>query len=331
MRTLLLVMCGVAAWAQGVVGPPFFVVNLRPYLKLTEAQEREIAENYVRYQTSQTGTRGRIARLNREIWDETQRRTPDVGNLGVRYQEIESLCRQQEAPRKEAYERQMRVLNEEQKRLLVPLGENEQLLRLATMAERTFLLARRNLIPLAGLADFLIAPALPGIQDVPAELAVYLGLTGVQLERLRAALREQEQFVTAREGRMAEVRRELEGEFAADAPSAMELGLRYWELEAQRRQMAEREEETRREVSGILTAVQRGRLGALEQARELAGAAGAAAALQLLPVAGPNRPASVPVENTPFFGAATASDLYRSCRGDAGNGLRSGDFSFSEP
>ncbi len=331
MRTLLLVICGVGAWAQGVVGPPFFVADLRPYLKLTEAQEREIAENYARYQASQTGTRGRIARLNREIWEETQRRTPDVGNLGVRYQEIESLCRQQETPRKETYERQMRVLNEEQKRLLAPLGENEQLLRLATMAERTFLLARRNLIPLTGLGGFLIAPALPGIQDVPAELAVYLGMTGVQLEQLRAALREQEQFVAAREGRMAEVRRELEGEFAADAPSAMELGLRYWELEAQRRQMAEREEETRRVVSGILTAVQRGRLGALEQARELAGAAGAAAALQLLPVSGPNRPASVPVENTPLFGAATASELYRSCRGDAGNGLRSGDFSFSVP
>ena len=94
---------------------------------------------------------------------------------------------------------------------------------------------------------------------------------------------------------------ELELEFGAESPAAVELGLRYVELVAQERQMKERESEVERALAGILTAEQKRRLGEWAPILQSGQVVYAARGLNLLPAVGPKTPASEGLGGLPFY------------------------------
>lgn len=248
----------VAALAQVVI-PARSDRELRDVPRLTDAQYGTIFQNTSQHRFAQTSTLTRVNTLNREIETETRREQPDTGALGASYQEIESQCRRYAESLRDLNQVQLRVLNEEQRTALRNLTEHGRRSRLAPLAEAVFLIPRREGIVASRWFDLTL------VSDVPPDLAVYLGLSSAQLEAIRGALRGYRDFVASRRARVAEVNQEIEAEMARPAPSSSELGTRYWEIEAHRRQIEEREASLLRTTPELLNAEQRARLSSLVQ------------------------------------------------------------------
>jgi hypothetical protein len=96
--------------------------------------------------------------------------------------------------------------------------------------------------------------------DVSSDLVAYLQLSVTQLEQLRTNLRAYQEFLTARIARLNQINQEIQSELAQENPQPIALGERYWEIEAQRRQIAAREAEVRQNNLAVLTAEQNRRL-----------------------------------------------------------------------
>lgn len=232
---------------------------LRDFLQLTDAQYGTIIRNTSQHRAAQTGTLTRVTLLNREIENETRREQPDIGALGASYQEIESQCRRYAESMRDLNQLQLRALNDEQRAALRGLSEQARLPPLVFPAEALFLIPKRDATAEFRWTDISL------VNDVPADLAVYLSLTHSQLEAIRSAVRGHRDFVASRRARVGEVNQEVEAEMARPAPSGIELGMRYWEIEAHRRQIVEREASLRRTTPELLNAEQRTRLLLLVQ------------------------------------------------------------------
>lgn len=257
-KMLAALLLPVAVLAQDVV-PARLDLELRNYLRLTDTQFGTIFRNTAQHRAAQTGALTRVATLNREIENETRREQPDPGALGASYQEIESQCRRYAESLRELNQQQLRVLKDEQRAALRGLAEQARLSPLVPLAGAVFLIPKRDGTNEFRWTDIVL------INDVPAELAVYLGLSPAQLESLRGAVRGHRDFVAARRARVGEVNQEIEAEISRPAPSGIELGMRYWEIEAHRRQITEREVSFRRNLPELLNAEQRARLSLLVQ------------------------------------------------------------------
>lgn len=284
-----------AACSAQVVIPSTRYAVISGYLGLSSDQLNRLLSNVFR--TLLDRPISRIADLNEEIAAETRQPQPDAAAIGIRYEQIETLCREEASTRRGIVPEQMRILTEAQRALIPELEGVPRLLPLVSSAESVYLIPRRN------NRWFLLPPSMP-VNDIPADLAVYLALTGAQLEEFRQALRSHLSFVASRQARVEEVHREIEQEFARPAPSSAELGARYFELEAQRRQIEERETGLRQEVRAMLDAAQRTRLGALERSNELLGIASAAEELAL-----------IAARHTPASASPQAGSIRRVCTG----------------
>ncbi len=96
MRNLLLVLIVAASvWAQGpIVLRPFpFLVQIREYLVLTEAQFDRIQQQNSDYFRWSLGQSQRMSEVQREISVETARQPLDPVALGLRYAEVETIRR----------------------------------------------------------------------------------------------------------------------------------------------------------------------------------------------------------------------------------------------
>jgi hypothetical protein len=243
--------------------------------------------------------------------------TPDKGTLGTRYREIELLCREAEAPRRGLYERQMALLSEGQRERLQAIEGSHRLAILAWEAEAFHLLA-----PVEGMGrNVLFSRGIGAVGD-------HLGLSEAQRKQIDEKTTAHREFQREREARMMAVREEIEAEFGRTPPGAAELGERYWELEAHRRQIAAREAELRREMDALLTAAQRGQVAELARAREAFALQGLAAQWGLRNVGDVPMPASrppmsflsVPILRDPFpggfigsFGTIAGDSVARNC------------------
>lgn len=270
-----------AACSAQVVIPSTRYPAITGYLQLSTDQLSRLVTNVFR--TLLDRPVSRVEELNEEITTETRQPQPDAAAIGIRYAQIETLCREDASTRRGIVPGQMRLLTEPQRALVQELEGVPRLLALIPSAESVYLTPRRS------NRWFVFPPSTP-VNDVPADLAVYLALTGPQIEEFRQALRSHHSFVASRQARTEDVRREIEQEFTQPAPSSAELGARYFELEAQRRQIEERETGLRREVRAMLDAAQRARLGAFERSNELLGVAFEAE--QLAVIAARRNPAS---------------------------------------
>ena len=324
----------------------FIPPEFRSYLKLTDVQIQQIQSNNTAYRQSQNANFRRVNDVNDEIGQETQKPSPDPGSLGLRYGEIESLCRQRETPRNGVYQQNTRVLTDEQRGLIRQLTDAEVQFRLLIAADALFLTSTSpfpapsgfptvfNGTPFRGssivgvISAFPIAPGLLPTGDVTPDLVAYLQLTSTQLEEIRVNTRGYQEFLSGRLARMSEVNQELQAEFAQDSPLSAALGDRYSEIESHRRQIAVRENELRRRNLAILTAEQSRRVQQLPTRTDFSFLSQFADRLNL--VAPPRgRPASRPSGvsilvtfpggagsgSSGGFNLSAASSIYRTCLG----------------
>src|SRR5215472_14056567 len=92
--TATLLMIGASAWAQP--NPWFYqpLGQVQQFLQLTDTQLQTILTNNGDYNQFAMTKRTRISQLQSEIATETAKDTLDPLALGVRYAEIETICRE---------------------------------------------------------------------------------------------------------------------------------------------------------------------------------------------------------------------------------------------
>lgn len=163
----------------------------------------------------------------------------------------------------------------------------------------------------------------------PEQLRTYLALTADQVAKIEAQNDAFARWSAERSQRMFAVQMEIAIETARSPLDPAALGVRYAEVEAIRREIAEREKELLPANVAVLTPAQVTKLKALEEAMKLVSTGTAAQTVRLLPceassyatfVLGSVVPALRPF---PTYSPSTA------CGVTAGS--RSGDFSFLLP
>lgn len=330
MRALVcLFLLSAVVYAQGVIPINRLRPSLQRYLRLTEAQMQEMRRNVAQHSSLQSAALERILAVNLEIGVETRKPNPDPEALGMRYQEIDALCRQAEIPLHSLQEVQLRVLNDGQRRLLGPLREARRLEVLARFARAAFLIpSPPEVVASRVFGGTPYLGASPTSSTLSADLVAYLGLSSSQLDRIRLELDAYEQFFTTHALRMREVATELEVEFSRDSADSLAVGARYWEIEALRRQIAERESALSRDLALLLTTEQQARLLPLRDTFDLGLLRSDAAALGLIVPEGPPTGLSVNGGFTVQEGVTAANTVYRTCRASL---PATGAFDFPSP
>jgi hypothetical protein len=275
MRFLAVLSLWTAAFAQTVGFGRYSGPTLPEYLKLTPEQAATLDKNAKDYEASQSGLLDRINIVNDQIGIETSKSAPDGMLLGMRYREVELICREAKAPRQSAYDRQMAVLDETQRDLVRKLQEQRTLQLIAATAYALFFLPAPEPETDPRLARFYNQPY-QGIQlpyelqstgaafDVTPELAAHLKLSTSQLDAIRKALQAHATYFQGETSKMRELGKQIESDFARAELSAGDLGGRYIQIENIRRGIGSRETSLRREIDSLLTAEQRAVVSQLE-------------------------------------------------------------------
>lgn len=134
----------------------------------------------------------------------------------------------------------------------------------------------------------------------PPELQKFLELGNTQVDTIRRANTDLDVFRMRKQFRIAQVQAEIREWTAKDQLSAMELGLRYVELETINREIREEERKTVAKARGALTPAQLAKLKVLEEAVKLQPLINSAACENLID--GPGTP--VPMNIVPGMGIA---------------------------
>jgi hypothetical protein len=141
MRTLTLSLLALisfipAAWAQT---PPFFewrpLAEVRKYLELSDGQFDAILDQNDRYNEFAAEKVRRVIQVQSEIAEETAREPLDPGALGIRYAEVEAICRELKAEADRGRERSLAALSEPQRMKLKALEEAIKLYPIVAEAE----------------------------------------------------------------------------------------------------------------------------------------------------------------------------------------------------
>ncbi|MBL8240074.1 MAG: hypothetical protein JNM66_21820 [Bryobacterales bacterium] len=117
----------------------------------------------------------------------------------------------------------------------------------------------------------------------PDQLRAYLTLTADQVSKIDAQNNAFERWSAERSRRVIQVQMEIGIETARSPLDPAALGVRYAEVEAIRREIAEREKAVLAENVAVLTAAQVTKLKALEEAMKLVSTGNAAQSVRLLP------------------------------------------------
>ena len=121
----------------------------------------------------------------------------------------------------------------------------------------------------------------------PPQLKAYLELTDDQIQAITKASTDLNAFRATKLQRQLQVQTELAQEMAKQTLDPMALGLRYMELEAIRRELNAEQQKTATAVQNILTAPQKTKAAALQQALQLYPTACSAVEQNVLPTAAP--------------------------------------------
>ena len=139
------------------------------------------------------------------------------------------------------------------------------------------------------------APAQPVIHPIaffPPELVQYLDLKPAQIEAISALNATQARFEFDKARRAAQVNEEIVYWTAQSPLDPGQLGMRYVELEAIRRETADQRKRTEEQIQAVLTVVQKGKIATLAEARKLMAIADMAECQGLLPAQ--SQPGGVP-------------------------------------
>jgi hypothetical protein len=116
------------------------------------------------------------------------------------------------------------------------------------------------------------------------QVRAYLGLTDEQVAKMQLQINDYYRWSEGRQQRMSAVQQEIAQETAKSPLDPMALGVRYAEVEAIRRELAERSAALIPANVALLTDAQKVKLKALEEALQLASTGTEAQTLRLLPV-----------------------------------------------
>src|SRR5262249_3613490 len=107
----------------------------------------------------------------------------------------------------------------------------------------------------------LAQPPIPvGPVAFPLDLRTYLLLTADQIAKINGLNAQVQSFQLDRVRRAAQVQSEIAAETAKPSPDPMELGVRYFELEAIRRQLADQQKSTVDQIQALLNADQKSKV-----------------------------------------------------------------------
>jgi len=169
--TFLLFLINISIRAQTVLpGPdpqPVFP-QMKAYLGLTDAQMTQIVINLNDYSRLVTQRQQRMSQVQSEIQRETAKSPLDPAALGIRYAEIETICRNVKDEAVAAQNRNLAVLTDAQKAKLKVLDDAYKLLPIITEAQSAGVLAPPGpYSPFSGLifGGILSGAVLPGCQQ----------------------------------------------------------------------------------------------------------------------------------------------------------------------
>ncbi len=150
MRCLLLILLSaVAALGQG--RPPIFspqpFAQLRAYLVLTDSQFQTINRNNAEYSNFVQEKQLRNFQVQREIAQQTAASPLDPLGLGLRYAELETICRQIRDKGEEVSAKNMATLTDAQKTKMKALDEALRLLPIYSEAQSAGLVSGTLNIP----------------------------------------------------------------------------------------------------------------------------------------------------------------------------------------
>jgi hypothetical protein len=166
------------------------------------------------------------------------------------------------------------------------------------------------------------------VTDFPPQLKTYLELTDDQVTSIKKANADLDTFRSAKLQRQFQVQAELAQETAKQTPDPMALGLRYVELEAIRRELQAEQQKTATAMQNVLTAPQKAKVAALQQALLLYPTACSAIEQNILQTAAPVPTNIIPVNRIDTTGLF-ASFLLGLPTSNCTSGLRAGSFIFT--
>lgn len=112
---IFLALCAVSAWAQS---NPFYsyrpLEQVKEFVQLSDSQVQTILANNDEYNRWSAERQTRIRQVQSEIADETGKERLDPNALGIRYAEIETICREMRDRANDYRTRNMDVLNPDQ-------------------------------------------------------------------------------------------------------------------------------------------------------------------------------------------------------------------------
>src|SRR5882762_8930947 len=131
----------VAPLPPGVLPPTIAFQQLRAYLGLTDTQVSQLLQNLNDYSTLVSQRQQRMFQVQSEIRDETAKSPLDPAALGVRYAEIETICRNVRDEAAATQTRNLTVLTDAQKVKLKALDDAYKLLPVINEAQNAGLLS----------------------------------------------------------------------------------------------------------------------------------------------------------------------------------------------
>ena len=141
VKSFVLFLFAAAAFAQRPVPNPIVPPELRRFLELTDAQVQAITRANGQYLEYAADKSLRMAQVQREIFQETEREVLDQGALGIRYAEMEAIRRDLEDRQKRLREQIGALLTDPQKAKVKVLSDARALQPLITGAECANILA----------------------------------------------------------------------------------------------------------------------------------------------------------------------------------------------
>lgn len=156
--SLAWLLLAAAARAQGIGdGPLPLPSRLVRYLELSRDQVFELGRLQLEWQRYLLAKERRVAQVERELRDLTLAPSPDPYALGVRYVELEAICREARDTEARIRERARKVLNDAQRTRLGALEQAYRLLPEIAEADLFHLIDA----PLPGLNLSLVGPQAP--------------------------------------------------------------------------------------------------------------------------------------------------------------------------
>ncbi|MCZ2078565.1 MAG: hypothetical protein LC130_26665 [Bryobacterales bacterium] len=143
----LLALCA-PAWAQ--TNPWFYqpLGQVKGFLQLSDGQLQTILTNNDEYNRWASEKQTRIRQVQTEIAEETGKSPLDPNALGVRYAEVETICREMKEKANEYRTRNLEVLSQDQKTKLNVLEDAIKLAPLISQAQSGNLIGGTSYAPL---------------------------------------------------------------------------------------------------------------------------------------------------------------------------------------